>query len=375
MNGPVPIARRALAPWLGVLLICALSPTAGADTLTLSADEDASVASTGGFMNGGLMLVGWPTYFEGPLETRAMVHFTLPTWLGERQIERATFRLYRTGTTGNPPTAILAFPATQAWSEQWPIFELGRGAELFYHANPIWQWKDWMSWGATELVRSVWLADTAANHGILVVPEGSPTAGYRAFAAREHGDPQLRPRLEIEYRYGIPPSIVRQPSDVIAAAEDSASFSLDVTGDEPLSVEWWHEGLPLAENPRGDFWRVGPSMFVCGIANLQAGDGGRYWAVVRNKWGAKISEVVNLTVESRRDSPEQLWRADIRVPAELHRFDPPLVVHDPSGATVMAVSFQPSLPGLQQPATLKPGLVLARLDPRGVPADGISDWK
>ena len=85
------------------------------------------------------------------------------------------------------------------------------------------------------------------------------------------------------------PVIVKQPtpSDLTVYATQSATFQALVSGTEPLSYQWWKNGVTPIPGATGASYT---------IASAQLSDTASYTLVVTNSFGAVTSAVANLTV-------------------------------------------------------------------------------
>ncbi|MCI0538713.1 MAG: hypothetical protein L0Z50_26195 [Verrucomicrobiales bacterium] len=90
-----------------------------------------------------------------------------------------------------------------------------------------------------------------------------------------------------------PPVILTQPKDtMIVAGSFQRIFSVDVLGPEPLTVEWYKDGILLAD--KAGFPLLGPA---------STNDTGIYHAVISNQDGAVTSEKARLTVVPPTPAP------------------------------------------------------------------------
>ncbi|MCB9913491.1 MAG: CHAP domain-containing protein, partial [Planctomycetes bacterium] len=83
------------------------------------------------------------------------------------------------------------------------------------------------------------------------------------------------------------PLITRQPQATEAKQGESVSFSVEATGQEPLSYQWLHAGLPIGG-------ATGPSHFITSASQVQAGV---YQVRVSNAGGITESASVSLFVK------------------------------------------------------------------------------
>lgn len=87
--------------------------------------------------------------------------------------------------------------------------------------------------------------------------------------------------------HGVSPVIVRQPSPRDVAAGASLLAEVEVSGDEPLAVQWYRDGIPVPGATRG----------LLEIQDAKRTNSALYHAVITNAQGAVTSRVVSLTVD------------------------------------------------------------------------------
>lgn len=83
-----------------------------------------------------------------------------------------------------------------------------------------------------------------------------------------------------------PPSIVTPPEDQFVILGSTAAFTVGALGSEPLSYQWYFEGVAIP----------GASGATLSRTNVQPGDEGDYHVVVSNAYGSVTSAVATLTV-------------------------------------------------------------------------------
>lgn len=93
--------------------------------------------------------------------------------------------------------------------------------------------------------------------------------------------------LEVLQPVGTPPSITSQPHGVNLYVGGSATLTVGVAGDQPLTYQWQKDGTPL---PTG----TAP---IYRISNAQLGDSGGYSLIVTNPYGAVTSGTAVVTVQ------------------------------------------------------------------------------
>ena len=85
---------------------------------------------------------------------------------------------------------------------------------------------------------------------------------------------------------GGTPLILQEPADRGAVAGNPASFSINVSGAQPLAYQWFHSGTAIANATNA----------TVTIAQVVPGDIGGYQVVVTNSFGSVTSRVAQLTV-------------------------------------------------------------------------------
>jgi uncharacterized repeat protein (TIGR01451 family) len=120
----------------------------------------------------------------------------------------------------------------------------------------------------------------------LVLPQIQPAlaGSYSVFIANPYGSALSRSAtLTVQF----PPTIVEQPASLTVTQGTAASFSAVVSGDNPISYQWFFNGtnlLPAATNR------------VLNLANVQAEQAGTYTVEVTNFVGSGRSADATLTV-------------------------------------------------------------------------------
>ena len=89
---------------------------------------------------------------------------------------------------------------------------------------------------------------------------------------------------EVDNGAPVPPSIRRQPAEVLAELGGEASFSVQVEGTQPLSYQWQFNGVDLP----------GATDVTLTLKNLGAEQAGPYRMVVKNAQGTDTSHEANL---------------------------------------------------------------------------------
>jgi len=93
----------------------------------------------------------------------------------------------------------------------------------------------------------------------------------------------------------MPPSITRQPQDVLISGGQSTAFNVSVSGSEPLVCQWWRDGVLLP----------GATNFTFAISDVEPVRIGNYSVVVTNWAGSVTSRVATLSIPGYNFA---LWR-------------------------------------------------------------------
>jgi uncharacterized delta-60 repeat protein len=83
-----------------------------------------------------------------------------------------------------------------------------------------------------------------------------------------------------------PPVITAQPINVIANAQQSATFTVTATGTPPLSYQWRKDGVNV----------TGATSASLTLSNVQTSQAGNYSVVITNDYGSATSSIASLTV-------------------------------------------------------------------------------
>ncbi|MCL6560098.1 MAG: immunoglobulin domain-containing protein, partial [Firmicutes bacterium] len=92
----------------------------------------------------------------------------------------------------------------------------------------------------------------------------------------------------------VAPSITTQPSNQTVTAGQTASFTVTVTGDAPLTYQWKKDGNNLSDG--GNI--SGATTATLTVSNAQAADAGSYTCFVSNVVGNVTSNAATLTVNA-----------------------------------------------------------------------------
>lgn len=104
----------------------------------------------------------------------------------------------------------------------------------------------------------------------------------------------------------FPPTITRQPTNIITIEGNTANFAVQVTGTAPLFYQWFFNTTPL----------IGRTSAAFSLGNAQLSDSGNYLVIVSNAFGAVTSSVATLTVNPRppcapvHDGLVSWWRGE-----------------------------------------------------------------
>ena len=138
-----------------------------------------------------------------------------------------------------------------------------------------------------------WVPDTAGDYYYWVIRQGDAS-----YLPSNIAGPYL---LSVR---GNPPVIVTQPAPATVTAGAPASFSVNASGDAPLSYQWTRDGTALPNGTQAQM----------ALPAAQTTDAGAYAVIVRNGSGSITSTSATLTV----------------------RVLPPVIVAAPAGQTVQA---------------------------------------
>lgn len=134
----------------------------------------------------------------------------------------------------------------------------------------------------------------------------------------------------------FPPSIVQQPADLTVFSGDQAKFSVQATGTEPLSYQWFRDGAAIP----------GATQASLIIPNAFFSDAGGYTVLASNPYGTQTSTTATLSVKAV----------------------PNFVIHDqtPGGGIVLLDPFNSSFPpNSKVTLTAKPNAGWTFLDWKG----------
>lgn len=117
--------------------------------------------------------------------------------------------------------------------------------------------------------------------------DGIAATGRRVFLGLACG---LAGTTAVGLARGAEPEIVQPPLKLTASVDGAARFMAGVTGSEPITCLWFHEGV-LISTSAGDATLT--------LSNVQEADRGQYWLVAQNAAGSVTSAPVVLTVMPR----------------------------------------------------------------------------
>ena len=167
------------------------------DTLTLKADRAASIPSSSSPLRGPELDVGFRIWVTGRVDYNTAIHFTLPSGLQARRIQKAVLKLCYVGSWGtNDKRPVTAHRLTEKWSVFATPFTVGRESAFSTNVvgGPI---AGWCEWDATAVVQ-YWIAHPDENFGILLDYDSTSSAmSSLRFASTRFEDATLYPVLEI----------------------------------------------------------------------------------------------------------------------------------------------------------------------------------
>ena len=152
-----------------------------------------------------------------------------------------------------------------------------------------------------------------------------------------------------QVNFDTPPNLVLPPQSLTVNVGETAVFSIAATGSEPLSYQWFHNGLAIA----------GANQTSLQVGGAAATDGGSYWVVVSNSLGVVVSSTALLAVNTAPVAPDLMW---VRQVGDNMTDDGGSLLMEPNGsAYVLGTVGSPVLLG----TTLINGGFLARYDAGG----------
>lgn len=87
----------------------------------------------------------------------------------------------------------------------------------------------------------------------------------------------------------VPPTVTAQPQAVTVNAFESASFTVGVTGTEPITYQWRRNGTPITDN-------ASAATATLALASVTTADAADYDCVITNIAGTATSDAAKLTV-------------------------------------------------------------------------------
>jgi hypothetical protein len=112
----------------------------------------------------------------------------------------------------------------------------------------------------------------------------SDAGQYRVLVSSEHGGILSSNALLV---VRLPPSLSSQPQNRIALPGTNVLFSVDASGDSPLSYQWFKDGQSLAQATNRTLV----------LNTVQLSDAGNYSVVVINPYGMVTSSAASLTLD------------------------------------------------------------------------------
>ncbi len=151
--------------------------------------------------------------------------------------------------------------------------------------SPGYQW----FYQGTPLTNDTRIAGATSN--VLVIANAQPAdAGNYWVVLANSGGAVTSSVAAVEL--GLGPNIELQPTSLIGVVGGGAQFSVQATGAEPLTYQWYQNTTALVDDAR----RTGATTTNLIITNLVTGDTGNYTLRLVNAYGSVTSAVANLTV-------------------------------------------------------------------------------
>ena len=127
----------------------------------------------------------------------------------------------------------------------------------------------------------------------LAMVDADDAGSYTVFVANPEGSVLSAPAIISVQSLFVPPIVTEQPSKTSATAGSSVSFTVGVTGIEPLSYQWLANGSPIS----------GATAATLTIPAVQTSDAGTYSVIVTNPAGSAVSEGASLQVFANAFAP------------------------------------------------------------------------
>ncbi len=132
---------------------------------------------------------------------------------------------------------------------------------------------------------------TSATLGITNVEAGD-AANYRCVVTNPYGSADSNTAALTVSGTAVPPTITQQPASQQVATGATASFTVQATGDAPLSYQWQKNSGNLTNGGRIS----GANATTLQITSVEAGDVAAYRCIVTNPHGSDTSSTANLTL-------------------------------------------------------------------------------
>ena len=167
-----------------------------------------------------------------------------------------------------------------------------------------------------SLSNDVWRVETEETAGIgrVLQTDLTPADPIQFFRIRESSDGSMPTDQDCVVSGGATIEILEPPLDQIVPDGGTAVFSVSVSGDEPVSFQWWGPAGSLSDDPMFFSGTRSCTLTMRNLFNLFSGD---YWAVVTNPASTNVTELARLTVTPFRAS--HLVGARISFPAIVDR--------------------------------------------------------
>jgi autotransporter-associated beta strand protein len=127
----------------------------------------------------------------------------------------------------------------------------------------------------------------ATNSGYSVSDATAPDSGpYSVGVALATGETLLSGATRVTVGAGHRPDIVMQPASIVVARQDTALFTVVVSGDGEMHYQWQKNGADIA----------GATNSLLNLPNVQDADAATYQVIISNDYGMVTSDAATLTL-------------------------------------------------------------------------------